>query len=160
MGRSPGGEDYDRAEVNVIGRLMMRCEWSEQKGKQIEKIVSQLHCEGLRGEELFRKARDLLIPQSSTANIIALAKESDDAAFVESVMVKTFGRDNPLRNVARLRYCKRKSVQNIGSSLIYYCSITPKEARNRMEWAMDIIEGEMFYAIKREMEKEIPKIAA
>lgn len=155
-----GGEDYDRGEVNVIGRLMMRCEWSEQKGKQIEKIVSQLHCEGLRGEELFRKARDLLIPQSSTANIIALAKESDDAAFVESVLVKTFGKDNPLRNVARLRYCKRKSAQNIGSCLIYYTRITPKEARNRVEWAMDIIEGEMFYAIKREMEKEIPNIAA
>jgi hypothetical protein len=29
-----------------------------------------------------------------------------------------------------------------------------------MEWAMDILEGEMFYAIKREMEKEILKIAA
>ena len=155
-----GGEDYDRGEVNVIGRLMMRCEWSEQKGKQIEKIVSQLHCEGLRGEELFRKARDLLMPQTSTANIIALAKESDDAAFVESVLVKTFGKDNPLRNVARLRYCKRKSAQNIGSCLIYYTRITPKEARNRLEWAMDIIEGEMFYAIKREMEKEIPNIAA
>ncbi|WP_312631582.1 hypothetical protein [Pantoea piersonii] len=155
-----GGEDYDRGEVNVIGRLMMRCEWSEQKGKQIEKIVSQLHCEGLRGEALFRKARDLLMPQTSTANIIALAKESDDAAFVESVLVKTFGKDNPLRNVARLRYCKRKSAQNIGSCLIYYTRITPKEARNRLEWAMDIIEGEMFYAIKREMEKEIPNIAA
>ncbi|MDU4288351.1 hypothetical protein [Mixta calida] len=155
-----GGEDYDRGEVNVIGRLMMRCEWSEQKGKQIEKIVSQLHCEGLRGEELFRKARGLLIPQSSTANIIALAKESDDAAFVESVMVKTFGKDNPLRNVARLRYCKRKSAQNIGSCLIYYTGISSKEARNRIEWAMDIIEGEMFYAIKREMEKENLKIAA
>ncbi|MGQ3902984.1 hypothetical protein [Mixta calida] len=155
-----GGEDYDRGEVNVIGRLMMRCEWSEQKGKQIEKIVSQLHCEGLRGEELFRKARDLLIPQSSTANIIALAKESDDAAFVESVMVKTFGKDNPIRNVARLRYCKRKSAQNISSCLIYYTGISGKEARNRIEWAMNILEGEMFYAIKREMEKENLKIAA
>ena len=29
-----------------------------------------------------------------------------------------------------------------------------------MEWAMDILEGEMFYAINREMEKEILKIAA
>lgn len=159
-GQHLGGEDYDRGEVNVIGRLMMRCEWSEQKAKQIEKIVSELHCEGLRGEELFRKARDLLIPQSSASNIIALAKESDDAAFVEDVMVKTFGRDNPIKNVARLRYCKRKSVQNIGASLIYFTGISQKEARNRMEWAMDILEGEMFYAIRREMEKEIPKIAA
>lgn len=159
-GQHLGGEDYDRGEVNVIGRLMMRCEWSEQKGRQIEKIVSELHCEGLRGEELFRKARDLLMPQTSASNIIALAKESDDAAFVEAVMVKTFGHDNPIKNVARLRYCKRKSVQNIGASLIYYTSITPKEARNRMEWALEILEGEMFYAIEREMENEIPKIAA
>ncbi|WP_437609645.1 hypothetical protein [Erwinia sp. V71] len=155
-----GGEDFERGEINVIGRLMMRSEWSEQKGKQIEKIVTQLHCDGLRGEELYRKARDLLIPQSSSANIIALAKESDDACFMEMVMVKTFGRDNPIRNIARLRYCKRKSAQNIASSLIYHCSLTTKEARNRMEWAQDILEGEMYYAVKREMEKEILKIAA
>jgi len=155
-GQHMGNEDYDRGEVNVMGRLMMRCEWSEQQGRQIEKIVSELHCEGLRGEELFRKARDLLIPQSATASIIALAKESDDAAFVELVMVKTFGKDNPIKNIARLRYCKRKSVQNIGASMIYFTGISTKEARNRMEWVLDILEGEMFYAIKREMENLIP----
>lgn len=154
------GDEYERGQVNVIGRLMMRCEWSEQKGRQIEKIVSQLHCEGYRGEELFRKARDLLIPQSSTANIIALAKESDDAAFMESVIVKTLGRDNPIRSVARLRYCKCKSAQNIAQSLIYFTGITPKEARNRMEWSQDILEGELYYAVKREMEKEYSALAA
>jgi len=124
------GDEYERGQVNVIGRLMMRCEWSEQKGRQIEKVVSELHCEGYRGEELLRKARDILVPQSSTGNIIALAKESDDAAFIESVLVKTFGRDNPIRSVARLRYCKCKSAQNIASSLIYFTGITSKEERN------------------------------
>lgn len=153
-GQHLGNEDYDRGAVNVIGRLMMRSEWSEQKGRQIEKIVSELYCEGLRGDELFCKARDRLIPQSSTANIIALAKESDDAAFVENVMVKTFGRDNPVKNVARLRYCKCKSAQNIERSLIYYTGITGKEARNRIEWASEILEGEMFYALRRAVEKE------
>ena len=154
------GDEYERGEVNVIGRLMMRCEWSEQKGRHIEKTVTALHCEGYRGEELMRKARDILVPQSSASNIIALAKESDDAAFMESVIVKTFGRDNPLRSVARLRYCKRKSAQNIASSLIYLTGITPKEARNRMEWAQDILEGELFYAVKREQEKEVTAVAA
>lgn len=154
------GDEYERGQVNFIGRLMMRCEWSEQKGRQIEKVVSELHCEGYRGEELLRKARDILVPQSSTGNIIALAKESDDAAFIESVLVKTFGRDNPIRSVARLRYCKCKSAQNIASSLIYFTGITSKEARNRMEWAQDILEGELFYAVKREMEKEILPLVA
>lgn len=154
------GDEYERGQVNVIGRLMMRCEWSEQKAKQIEKVVTELHCEGYRGEELLRKARDILIPQSATSNIIALAKESDDAAFMESVIVKTFGRDNPIRSVARLRYCKCKSSQNIASSLIYFTGITQKEARSRMEWASGILEGELYYAVKREMEKECSVIGA
>ncbi|MBV4365898.1 hypothetical protein [Erwinia phyllosphaerae] len=154
------GDEYERGQVNVIGRLMMRCEWSEQKAKQIEKVVTELHCEGYRGDELLRKARDILIPQSATGNIIALAKESDDAAFMESVIVKTFGRDNPIRSVARLRYCKCKSAQNIAASLIYFTGITQKEARNRMEWAADILEGELYYAVKREMDREISAIAA
>lgn len=154
------GDEYERGEVNVIGRLMMRCEWSEQKARQIEKVVTELHCEGYRGEELLRKARDILVPQSAAGNIIALAKESDDAAFMESVIVKTFGRENPIRSVARLRYCKCKSAQNIASSLIYFTGITQKEARNRMEWAADILEGELYYAVKREMEKEYSAIAA
>ncbi len=153
-GQHLGNDDYDRGEVNVIGRLMMRSEWSEQKGRQIEKVVSELYCEGLRGDGLFRKARDLLIPHSATANIIALAKESDDAAFVEAVMVKTFGRDNPVKNVARLRYCKCKSAQNIERSLIYYTGLSSKEARNRIEWSLDILEGEMFYALNRASQKE------
>lgn len=155
-----GGEEYERGEINVIGRLMMRSEWNEQKAKQIEKIVTELHCEGYRGEELHRKARDLLIHQSATGNIIALAKESDDAAFMESVMVKTFGRDNPIRSVARLRYCKCKSAQKMIQSLVYFTGISSKEARNRMEWSLEILEGEMFYAVKREMEKEILPMAA
>lgn len=155
-----GGKEFERGEINVIGRLMMRSEWSEQKAKQIEKIVTELHCEGYRGEELHRKARDLLIPQSATGNIIALAKESDDAAFMESVMVKTFGRDNPIRSVARLRYCKCKSAQKMIQSLVHFTGISSKEARNRMEWSLEILEGEMFYAVKREMEKEIPLMAA
>jgi len=159
-GQHLGNEEYDKGEINILSRLMMRCEWSEQKGKQIEKVVSQLYCEGYRGEELMRKARDLVVPQSSAANIIALAKESDDADFMERVITKTFGRDNPIRSVARLRYCKCKSSQDVQRSLSYLTGITSKEARNRMEWAESILEGELFYAAQRELKKETLQNAA
>ncbi len=154
------GDEGERGEINLLGRLMMRCEWSDQQAKQIEKVYTRLHCEGLRGEELLRKARDLLLPGSSTGNIIALAKESDDAAFIESVMVKTFGRENPIRYVARLRYCKCKSAQNLIRALSFHTGITSKGARNRMEWAESMLEGELFYAVQREMKKEFLLSAA
>lgn len=149
-----GGEE-PTGMINVIGRLMIRSEWSEQKGKQIEKVVTQLHCQGYRGEELQRKARDIIVPKSSTGNIIALAKESDDAAFMEKVILKTFGRNNPIRSVARLKYCGCKSSQVMIRTLKERSGITSKEARNRIEWAENILEGEIFYSVKREMEKEV-----
>ena len=34
------GDEYERGEINILGRLMMRCDWSEHKGRQIEKIVT------------------------------------------------------------------------------------------------------------------------
>ncbi|QII37872.1 hypothetical protein G3M83_09260 [Rouxiella badensis] len=148
------GEEGERGEINLLGRLMMRCEWIEQQAKQIEKVYTRLHCEGLRGDELLREAKNLLLPNTSAGNIIALAKESDDAAFIEAVIVKTFGRENPIRYVARLRYCRRKSAQNLMRALSYHTGITSKEARNRMEWAERMLEGELFYAVNREMEKE------
>lgn len=153
-----GGEDAPQGAVNVIGRLMMRTEWSEDKSRQIEKTVTSLHFQGYRGEELMRKARDIVIPKSATGNIIALAKESDDAAFMERVMVATFGRNNPIRSVARLRYCKRNSAQNLIRYLVS-AGLTNKEARNRMEWAENILEAELFYSCKRELEKEILQAA-
>jgi hypothetical protein len=153
-----GGEDAPQGAVNVIGRLMMRTEWSEDKSRQIEKTVTSLHCQGYRGDELMRKARDIFIPKSAAGNIIALAKESDDAAFMERVMVTTFGRGNPIRSVARLRYCNRNSAQNLIRYLVSK-GLTAKEARNRMEWSENILEAELFYSCKREMEKEILLVA-
>ncbi|MXR83821.1 hypothetical protein GTJ59_24300, partial [Enterobacter hormaechei] len=83
------GDDSPAGAVNVIGRLMIRTQWNPDMGGHIERMVNWLYSDkggALRGEELYKKARELVIPQSSTSNIIALAKESDDAAFVEKVM--------------------------------------------------------------------------
>lgn len=149
------GDESPRGEVNVIGRLMMRCEWSEQKSKQIESTVTELFAQGYRDEELHRRARDIIIPKSAAGNIIALAKESDDAAFMERLITKVLGRDNPIRSMARLKYCRRKSSQDLIRSLSVLTGISAKESRNRIEWAENILDGELYYSSKREMEKEI-----
>ena len=99
-GRINRGDDSPAGAINVIGRLMIRSQWSPDMGGHIERMVNWLYSDeggALRGEALYKKARELVIPQSSASNIIALAKESDDAAFVEKVMVKLFHRESPVR---------------------------------------------------------------
>ncbi|EES3797989.1 hypothetical protein C9189_26700 [Escherichia coli] len=152
---SPGGA------INVIGRLMIRSQWSDDKAKQIESVVMRLYEEdGLRGDELYKKARELVIPQSSFSHIITLAKESDDAAFVERVMVKTFHRESPVRDVAIKRYCNRNCTQDIARMISYITGADIQYCRKRVVWCEKVLESEMFYAMKRELEKEIPLIAA
>ncbi|EKN6170710.1 hypothetical protein DVQ00_23400, partial [Yersinia enterocolitica] len=52
------------------------------------------------------------------------------------------------------RYCDRKYPQILKRELVRLTGCSDKEARNRVEWCEEILEVEMFYAFKREMEKE------
>ncbi|CAI1230802.1 Uncharacterised protein [Serratia ficaria] len=153
-GRHLGGDDSPAGCVNVIGRLMIRTEWSEGQSNRIVEVVEALHSQGYRGEELFRRSRELVIPGTSASSIIALAKESDDAAFVETVMSKAIKRDSPIRSVAIKRYCDRKCPQDIARMIERETGADVQASRKRVIWCEEILEEEMFYAIKREMEKE------
>lgn len=160
-GRVNRGDDSPCGAVNVIGRLMIRSHWSEDKAIQIQKVVNMLHDEsGLRGEELYRKAREIIMPQTSVSNIIALAKESDDAAFVEKVMIQTFHRESPVRDVAIKRYCGRNCTQDIARLISHITGINVQAARRRVVWCENVLDTEIFYAMRREIEKEFPLIAA
>ncbi|EJQ0793524.1 hypothetical protein NYD80_003009 [Cronobacter sakazakii] len=160
-GKVNAGDDSPAWAINVIGRLMIRSQWSDDKAKQIESVVMRLYEEeGLRGDALYQKARELVIPQSSFSNIIALAKESDDAAFVERVMVKTFHRESPVRDYAIKRYCERNCTQDIARLISQATGVDIQYCRKRVVWCEKVLEAEMFYAMKRGLEKEFPLIAA
>ncbi|UIW10313.1 hypothetical protein [Flyfo siphovirus Tbat2_3] len=155
-GRANRGDDSPQKAINVIGRLMIRSHWSQDKADQICQVVTKLHDEdGLRGDDLYRKARDIVIPQSSTSNIIALAKESDDVAFVERVMCKVIKRDSPVRSVAIRQYCHRNCPQDIARDIAKVTGCDIQAARKRVIWCSNILDAEMFYAMKREMENEL-----
>lgn len=155
-----GGDDAPSGCVNVIGRLMVRSEWSETQSERIVEVVNSLHKQGYRGEELFKKSREIVIPAASASNIIALAKESDDAAFVESVMKKAIKRESPIRDVAIKRYCDRKCPQDIARMISYITGADVQFCRKRVIWCEEILEEEMYYAMKHAMEKEMLQNAA
>lgn len=153
-GKHLGGDDYDGGCDNVIGRMMIRTEWSEDRAKHIISAVEGLYEQGYRGDELFRRSRQIVIPGTTAADIIALAKETDDAAFVEKVMTKTIRRGSPMHDIAIIRYCERKRPQDIAKVISWRTGCDVQAARKRAIWAEEILEEEMFYGIKREIEQE------
>lgn len=75
-------------------------------------------------------------------------------------MSKTIKRDSPIRSVAIKRYCDRKCAQDIARMIERETGADVQASRKRVIWCEEILEEEMFYAIKREMEKEFLSNAA
>lgn len=155
-----GKEGPERGAMNILGRMMWRDHWNSDEGKHIQVIFSNLGKQGYSGEELLRKVKEIFAPGNSGFNAISLAKEQDDAEFVEKCMVEAFTPDSPLRDVLIKRYCERKSAQVISGFMASDALVHIEVARIRVRWAECLAEQCIYHCMKREMEKENLLIAA
>ncbi|WP_208952274.1 hypothetical protein [Rahnella sp. ChDrAdgB13] len=149
-----GGDGPDRGAINILGRLMWRDHWNSDEGKHIQVIFSNLGKQGYSGEDLIRKVKEIFAPGNSGFNAISLAKEQDDAEFVEKCMVETFTPDSPLRDVLIKRYRDRKSAQVIAGIMESDAFVHIEVARIRVRWAENLAEQCIYHCMKAAMEKE------
>ena len=154
-GEVMGGDTGPVGGSSVIGRLMMRQEWDQRSAERIIHAVNRLHEVGLRGEELFKKARELVIPQSTTKYWQEKSQHEDDAAFIERVMIKAIRRDSPLYSVAVLRYCSHLNLHRSAKALAALSGCDQQVARKRVAWCEKLLEEEMYFAMRRELRKEM-----
>lgn len=155
-----GSEGPERGAMNILGRLMWNQEWNGDQGDRIQVIFSNLAQQGYSGDELLKKVKEIFLPQNSGASAITLAKESDDAEFVEAVITKTLSVNNPIRDVMIRHYRDRKLPQLISEELSAKTGIDLESSRRRVRWAETAAEDIMFCAMVNEMENEKLQIAA
>lgn len=155
-----GSEGPERGAMNILGRLMWNQEWNADQGDRIQVIFSNLAQQGYSGDELLKKVKEIFLPQNSGASAITLAKESDDAEFVEAVITKTLSVNNPIRDVMIRHYRDRKLPQLISEELSAKTGIDLESSRRRVRWAETAAEDMMFCAMVNEMENEKLQIAA
>lgn len=155
-----GSEGPDRGSINMLGRLMWNKEWNADQGERIQVIFSNLSQLGYSGSELLKKVKEIFLPLNSGASIITLAKETDDAEFVESVITKTLLVNSPIREVVIRHYRDRKLPQFISEELTALTGMDLESSRRRVRWAELAAEDMLFAAMLDEMEKEKPQMAA
>ncbi len=155
------GDDYPTSgNINILGRLMIRKEWDSEQGARIQIIFNNLTLQGYSGIELVKKVKEIFLPNNSGSASISLAKEQDDAEFVEKVMAATLTPDNPIRAVVIKHYKERKSSQDISVELCKLTGIELENARTRIRWASNLSEAVIFNQMLEEMEKENLSLAA
>ncbi|HFT6317875.1 TPA: hypothetical protein ACHGSG_005211, partial [Escherichia coli] len=67
--------------------------------------------------------------------------------------------ESPVRDVAIRRYCNRDSTQDIARMISQITGVDIQYCRRRVVWCERVLDSEMFYAMKRELEKELLVIA-
>lgn len=152
-----GGETApeDDGGVSVIGRLMIRAEWDQEDADRIIQAVHQLHDLGLRGDDLFAKAKEMVNPKSTTKYWIEKAQANDDAKFIERVMIKTIGKNSPMYAVAILHHCSHLNSHRTAKALMQISGCDLQLARKRITWCEKILEEVLYYALKHELEREL-----
>ena len=146
-----GNSSPDGLSCSVIGRLMWRESWDSEQGERIRLIFTNLGKQGYSGEGLVRKVKEIFLPGSSGSSVISLAKEQDDAEFVEQCMVETFKPNSPIRAVVIKRYRNRKYPQN---DLAELTGMDIESAKRRVRWAETLAEDMIFAAMTERMKAE------
>lgn len=123
--------------------------WSDKALERFTTALNQAREEGYRGELAMRRARSILWPESPVS-VIDQAMSSDDAKFMESVVLQAFDLKDPVYIVGRQYYTTRKKIADITRDLQHLAPwLTDSEARKRVRWCLEIFRAKVFLSTRR-----------
>jgi len=118
--------------------------WSDKALERFTAALNQAREEGYRGEQAMRRARSILWPESPVS-VIDQAMSSDDAKFMENVILQAFDLKDPVYIVGRQYYTTRKKIADITRDLQHLAPwLTDSEARKRVRWCLEIFRAKVF----------------
>ncbi|MGG4623993.1 DUF1133 family protein [Serratia odorifera] len=161
-GEYAGGNTAPSSACGVIGRLMISTHWDENSGNKIIQTVEQLYKLGYRGSELFQKAKEIVNPRNSFANILRLAKEGEEGKYIDEVICEAFCQSSPIRVVAIKYYCDREDMQSIATYLqrVYAPGLTLKQCIDRVRWCRELFSEVMYAKLATNVSAKSDKMAA
>lgn len=125
-------------------------DWNDDQAQKITRVLNELRKAGYKGEELIAMAKTIIWPKESLADMIANAKEADDATFVESVILKAFKKDNPVYILGLDYYTTTKTVTDMGRYMRHYHAphLTRIQSEDRVRWCIELFNYAAFVAIR------------
>ncbi len=127
--------------------------WSDKALERFTAALNQAREEGYRGEQAMRRARSILWPESPVS-VIDQALSSDDAKFMENVVLQAFDLKDPVYIVGRQYYTTRKKIADITRDLQHLAPwLTDSEARKRVRWCLEIFRAKVFLSARNALKE-------
>lgn len=123
--------------------------WSDKALERFTVALNKARDEGFRGEAALIRARKILWP-APPVRVIDEAIDSDDAEFMEDVVLQTFDLKDPVYIVGRQYYTTRKKIADITRDLQSLAPwLTDNEARKRVRWCLEIFRAKVFLSTRK-----------
>lgn len=127
--------------------------WSDKALERFTAALNQAREEGFRGEQAMRRARSILWPEPPVS-VIDAAMCSDDAKFIEDVVLQAFDLKDPVYIVGRQYYTTRKKIADITRDLQSLAPwLTDSEARKRVRWCLEIFRAKVFLSARKSLKE-------
>lgn len=128
--------------------------WSDKALERFTVALNKAREEGFRGEAALRRARSILWPEPPV-RVIDEAMNSDDAEFMENVVLKAFDLKDPVYIVGRQYYTTRKKIADITRELQSLAPwLSDNEARKRVRWCLEIFRAKVFLAARNSLRED------
>ncbi|EPZ8354691.1 hypothetical protein ACXWYY_000134 [Enterobacter hormaechei] len=128
--------------------------WSDKALERFTVALNKARDEGFRGEAALRRARKILWPEPPV-RVIDEAIDSDDAKFMEDVVLQTFDLKDPVYIVGRQYYTTRKKIADITRDLQSLAPwLTDNEARKRVRWCLEIFRAKVFLSARESLKED------
>lgn len=128
--------------------------WSDKALERFTVALNKARDEGFRGEAALRRARKILWPEPPV-RVIDEAIDSDDAEFMEDVVLQTFDLKDPVYIVGRQYYTTRKKIADITRDLQSLAPwLTDNEARKRVRWCLEIFRAKVFLSTRESLKED------
>jgi hypothetical protein len=153
-GESFGGRTYDEKCLGGSSDFWSHLTeggWSDDGALRITEVINSLHKEGLRGDALLCTACQFLFPGSLSAAIDREARR-EESDFMESAILSTLNRDDPVYRIGVSYYTTRKRVNDLARELTAIAPwLTEKMAKDRVRWCLDIFRAKVFLEVRKSM---------
>ncbi|AFJ47283.1 hypothetical protein [Shimwellia blattae] len=127
--------------------------WTVEQQEQITDVLAGLRKIGYSGDELMKKARVLICPKKSLSVLIGNAGDEEEAAFMEAIILKSFGQGNPVYEIGRDYYTWRKTINDMARWMQFYYApfLTEKQCIDRVRWCIELFNSAVFFTLKAEL---------
>lgn len=137
--------------TNPIARMMASVDgYGAIHHCRVVEIFEKLYNKGYSGEALVKKATDIL---ASLRHGSYAECTNEEASFVDRMLIKTFGVQNPLIRIAVYYYVYGYSMTAISQYILKITdyNLTIKQCRDRVHWCLSFIKEKLYASIQYEL---------